>query len=585
MQSPNGSDVCTMAGHSRSISCLATYVALLLHDSCAVHTMYIVMPWDTLRQAWQLSSGFWISPSRHRQAARLLVAALVGMAIASTLLQVHMSFVSKEMMTAMSERDRDRFWSSVVSFLGVLVVAIPLFTAYRYLQDTLTIRWRLWLTNLLLRRYFAHRAFYRLRLSRKEIDNPDQRIADDIANLVGFAGVLYHISPTMSATLIVYAMSGTFVALSVFARHLASLGSHRFKLEADFRYSLVHVSENAESIAFYAGERAEHGVCVGRLDKNAFRYVILVLPCIVIAPIYFTGGVDFGVVSQANLAFQTLMRSMGTIVEELNNISSYAARTTRLCAMWTAINEDDEHAGECIAVEEQTHAGDRLIQLADVTVCVPRAGTCLIDSLNFTIRKRQSLLVVGDSGVGKSSLLRVLAGLWRRGSGTIRLGITMREAMFLPQRPYLILGTLRQQVLYPNAKSAEFSDQDIRSAMAVVRIESLIDRFDGLDSKRDWQQVLSLGEQQRLAMARLILQRPTFALLDESSSALDVAAQDRFYRWLVAQRDIAFISVGHRPSLVAFHERVLELYGPTEACPRPTWRIFSRQEYMSSMPK
>lgn len=205
------------------------------------------MPWDTLRQAWQLSSGFWISPSRHRQAARLLVAALVGMAIASTLLQVHMSFVSKEMMTAMSERDRDRFWSSVVSFLGVLVVAIPLFTAYRYLQDTLTIRWRLWLTNLLLRRYFAHRAFYRLRLSRKEIDNPDQRIADDvnsftsdsvrlavtfankIANLVGFAGVLYHISPTMSATLIVYAMSGTFVALSVFARHLASLGSHRFK--------------------------------------------------------------------------------------------------------------------------------------------------------------------------------------------------------------------------------------------------------------------------------------------------------------------------------------------------------------------
>lgn len=136
-----------------------------------------------------------------------------------------------------------------------------------------------------------------------------------------------------------------------------------------------------------------------------------------IAPIYFTGGVDFGVVSQANLAFQTLMRSvcgveivsivsptcpryyrsMGTIVEELNNISSYAARTTRLCAMWTAINEDDEHAGECIAVEEQTHAGDRLIQLADVTVCVPRAGTCLIDSLNFTIRKRQSLLVVGGT--------------------------------------------------------------------------------------------------------------------------------------------------------------------------------------------
>jgi vitamin B12/bleomycin/antimicrobial peptide transport system ATP-binding/permease protein len=337
------------------------------------------------------------------------------------------------------------------------------------------------------------------------------------------------------------------------------------------------VRDNAESIAFYRGERREHADLLMRLIRalrntvsiiawnrnlgfftNSYNYAALVLPTVIVAPLYMRGEIQFGVVTQAGGAFAQVLAAVSLIITQFEQLSDYVANAQRLGILWENLDEFDAEE-ERITKESELEIDEdsRIIRLTDLTVITPRGERELVRNLSFELRRRQSLLIMGPSGSGKSSLLRTIAGLWPSGKGTIERP-PLSELMFLPQRPYMVEGTLREQLLYPYPQQ-KISDDDIRKMVDEVNLSDVFGRVSGnLDSQVDWGNVLSIGEQQRVAFARVLLRKPRYAFLDEASSALDEENEERMYR-LVLESGIGFISVGHRTTLLGYHERVLDL--------------------------
>lgn len=545
------------------------------------------------KRFWALASPYWRQDEKWK--AWGLLALLVILLLGQTRFAVLFIEQSGEFTSALAARDEERFWSAIKVCLGLLAAAVPIYAFYYFVRDTLGIQWRRWLTNRFLDSYFSHRQFYELNAN-VGIDNPDQRVAEDIATftqrslyfllviigstlqLVAFSTVLWSISRELVYFLVFYASAGTLIVIFVFGQRLMNLNFNQLRREADFRFSLVRVRENAESIAFYRGEEQElkqvrrrFGAAFDnfrRLIRNqlslnffqhAYNLLTLVIPSAIIASRVLSGELEVGRAVQAAGAFAAVLSAISLIVENFEGLSRFAAGVDRLDTLARFLpgqTASQTAAGSVIRSVEAPH-----LALEEVTLHTPNYERVLVRNLSLTVAPGEGLMIVGESGSGKSSLLRAIAGLWYAGSGTI-FRPPPGDVLFLPQQPYMLLGTLRSQLLYPNRELA-VSDNELLDLLARVNLADLADRFGGLDVERDWHKVLSIGEQQRLAFARLLLTRPRFAILDEATSALDSANEASLYRQLT-EIDTTLVSVGHRAAILQFHTRVLELTGDSD---------------------
>ncbi|MFM7236748.1 MAG: ABC transporter ATP-binding protein/permease [Cyanobium sp.] len=548
--------------------------------------------------------AFWSFRGRLRQGRWvpwLLLGAIILLILVINGINVGISYIARNIDNALVAYQKDEFWKIVAIYAFCLVLALPIRAIQSYLVPKLGLLWRQWLTGKLITNYLSDRSYYVLNPNDEtieEIDNPDQRISQDtdsftaqslgftvgvfeaLLTFFSFIIVLWTISSRLALVLLAYSVIGTGLIV-IAGRRLVFLRNQQLKLEANFRYGLVHIRDNAEAIAFYQGEQVELEEAERRLGgairnydrliiweamisviQRSYDYFSRFLPWLVIAPLYFAKSVDFGVFGQAGIAFSQVFFSVSFIVNNIEQLAQFSASISRLEAFQSKVNAISSEAAQKADLsagspEACAPAVDAIV-VNDVDLVPPRSQRTLIRDLSLTVDSRQRLLVVGPSGCGKTSFLRLLSGLWPATTGSVQRPPTS-ELMFIPQKPYMLLGSLREQLCYPQPPE-RFSDSQLRHALEEVRLPELVSRYPDLGVKEDWPRLLSLGEQQRLAFARLLLNSPRFVVLDEATSALDVATEKRLYELLVA-RDLAFVSVGHRPTLTAYHNTVLELDG------------------------
>jgi putative ATP-binding cassette transporter len=422
------------------------------------------------------------------------------------------------------------------------------------------------------------------------VDNPDQRISEDvnsfsngalsnsmavlqaIVTTATFFGILWEISRWLAVSLVGYSLAGTWLAVLI-GRLLVVINFNQQRYEADYRFALVHARDNAEAIALYNGAPDETNQLRRRFAKviDNFRLLILwqrhltlftaaydnaagLVPYFVLAGAYFSGRFGLGEFTQAAYAFSLLQGSLSLVVDQFQALTDYASVVNRLAAFEEFCENIASQRGDDRRQIEVAEDPAR-VALENITLATPDWTRVLQRHVSFAVADGDALLLTGPTGAGKTSLMRAVAGLWNFGSGRI-LRPPPDEIMFMPQKPYLILGSIGQQIRYPRASGV--SDQTVMEVLREVDLAHLPEQFGGLDAELNWADVLSGGEQQRLAFARLLLNRSRFAILDEATSALDVASEERLYSRL-ACLPTAFISIGHRPSLRKFHKREIEL--------------------------
>jgi ABC-type uncharacterized transport system fused permease/ATPase subunit len=618
-------------------------------------------------------------------AAKRLLAGVLVLTLANSGISVLFSYLGKDFWNALSDvSDTSVFYDVLTKYVGALIVGAPVVTLYKYQREQLAVHWREWMTARTFDLYSNHRVYYNLP---DVIDNPDQRITEDVRSftsfslsllitvltsvidLCSFSVILWSIYPQLFIAIILYATFGTIVT-TYLGRSLIPLNFAQLRFEADLRYSLVRIRDNAESIAFYAGEDIEGQFVEKNLEKtmqnrrflnaaqrnlefftNAYRYLVQILPIAVVAPRYFAGEVGLGVISQSAGAFNHILGDLSIIVNQFEQLSSFSAGIERLSSFYDAMKTvntttadatmpaievptetemisrntslsfsdtatthvDKEHFGT-INLQRWETSRRLALDISDLDLVTPDRKRVLIRNLNLQLPENQHLLIVGNSGAGKSSLLRAIAGLWTAGNGSI--GRPADETVyFLPQRPYCMIGTLKDQLLYPslsfrseaeimttdhsktfgnNAPDAEnriipkshwlkqtLTDADLLEILKQVDLLDVATRAGdgdpvlGLYASLDWSNILSLGEQQRLAFGRVLVNRPRLVIVDEATSALDIEAEARMYGLLqsmargnsvddgntLSGSSLTYISVGHRPSLLTFHDQKLRLGG------------------------
>ncbi|MBO1347340.1 MAG: ABC transporter ATP-binding protein/permease [Hormoscilla sp. GUM202] len=555
--------------------------------------------WQLWKKFLAIAKPYWFS--EEKWGARGILALLLLLSLSVSGLNVLISFVGRIFQNALVEKNPEEFWKYLFIYAGVFVVGTPIVVIYRYTRDKLGLYWREWLTKSFLNKYLQNRAYYEINAT-KTIDNPDQRISQDIRsftvtslgfllvilssliNLISFTGILWSISIPLTVVLVGYSILGTVVTV-LFGRRLIGLNFNQLRREADFRYGLVHVRDHAEAIAFYRGEEQEGMQLKARFTEvignfnaligwqrnldfftTAYDYFIIILPSVVVAPMYFAGEIDFGAISQAGFAFSQVLGALSIVVSQFEQISAFAAGINRLSVFTDTLEAQTarKQIERTIDLRE-----DSQLSLEHITLETPNHKTLVAD-LSVEVPFGTGMLIVGHSGVGKSSLLRAIAGLWNSGTGLL-VRPPLDEILFLPQRPYMILGTLRDQLLYPQTDRT-LPDVELQAVLERVNLADLAERLGGFDTELDWDDVLSLGEQQRLAFARLLLTKPDYAILDEATSALDLQNEASLYQQL-QESATTYISVGHRASLLKYHQLVLELEGDRG------WRVMSAAEY------
>ena len=546
-----------------------------------------------LKRFWSLAKQYWLG--NEKKGALGLLALLFVLLIAYTQLSVLLNQQQGNIISTLSAKNAEDFSNTIKTFFIILVLYVPLFAGFRYIQGILGNYWRKWLTNSFLDRYFSQRAFYELGNFKSDIDNPDQRIAEDIKGftvdslsfllaivssifqVIAFSVALWQISHTLVYILLIYSVFGTLIVLGVFGRKLVKINFAQIKKEANFRFGLVRIRENSESIAFYQGENQESQNLKRKFNEafrnynllvrweeiylglftHAYDFFPYVLPALVVAPQVLAGELQVGKVTEAIGAFAIIFRSLNFVVERFQSLTAFAASVDRLATLREYLDNPkivvDRDTLECptiFTIEE-----DRLF-LNNLTLQTPNYQKTLVGNLSVHLQPGKGLLIMGASGCGKSSLLRAIAGLWNSGTGTIYRP-ELSQMLFLPQKPYMILGTLREQLIYPHDE-LDISNLELNEALKAVNLADLAERFAGFEVEKDWEEVLSLGEQQRLAFARILINKPNYVVLDEATSALDINNESSLYQYLL-DTNTTFVSVGHRPSLVKYHSLLLEI--------------------------
>ena len=560
---------------------------------------------------WRLAKPYWTSDQKLVAYGLLTVALLLSGSIKAG--NVVFSYISRDMMTALAERSGPVFFHKMLLVIIYNVGSAPVYAIAGYVAAKLMINWRQWLTEQFLDKSFHDRAFYRISAD-ASIDNPDQRVSEDLHTFANFTVsfvlqvlegmvtaasflvVLWLISPMLVAVLVVCVGAGSLLTI-VIGRPLIGINFEQRRREADFRYALVGLRDNAEAIALYGGERREQGELLVRLlaaiknfnlmivwQRNlafftyTYDFLLPLLPYFILAPSFFAGKIEFGKITQASAAFITLRSSLSIIIDQFNSLSSFAAVIERLGGYLEASERGQlpPAAPADVLPPPDTIAPDVETQIETVeasrfaierlTLNTPDHRKTLVRAMSFEVAAGEGLLIVGGSGVGKTSMLRAIAGLWRSGSGRI-IRPPLVDMMFLPQRPYMVLGSLHDQLCYPHA--GEVTEQELFAILKLVNLEDLPERLGGFDAEVKWDDLLSLGEQQQIAFTRLLFNHPEYAFLDEATSALDPGNEALLYNCLNSA-GINVVSVGDRQRLSRYHHKVLELLGDGN------WRISSR---------
>ena len=533
----------------------------------------------------------------------LMLGVIVLMLLTVNGINAGIGFIARDLTNALVAKQEEGFYRILIIYACCFVVALPIRTAQIFFTLKLGLVWRDWLSRSLIGDYMRNRAYYVLNPNDEQatdLDNPDQRITDDTRSftsqslqftlgifdaLLTFSLnilILWSISQKLTFSLFAYAIVST--TILVFAgRRLVKINYDQLRYEADFRYGLVHIRNNAESIAFYSGEEPEQQETARRLGSVVRNFNLLIIwqviisamqrsvgyagvffPYLVMAGPYFSGDIDYGRFIQAGFAFNMVEGSLLFVVNRIDELAQFTAGVGRLEGFQSKVEQVSREASP----DRITSRDAIVVRHADLTP--PGGEQPILRDLSLSIGEADRLLVVGPSGCGKTSLLRMISGLWMPTRGVVERPET-GELLFIPQKPYMLLGSLREQLCYPTDEG-RFSDDQLRHVLDEVNLSTLSTRYPDLDVKQDWPRILSLGEQQRLAFGRLLLNAPRFVVLDEATSALDVATEDHLYA-LLRQRELAVISIGHRPTLKDYHDTVLELSGDGG------WRLLPATSY------
>ncbi|MGO9928155.1 MAG: ABC transporter ATP-binding protein/permease [Mycobacterium sp.] len=599
-------------------------IAWVISAVCLIAVLLVfryLTPWG--RQFWRITRGYFVGA--HSVRVWLMLGVLLLSVLLSVRLMVLLSYQGNDLYTAVQKAVQGvaagndsvkqsgihGFWMSIVIFSVLAVLYVIRFMIDIYLTQRFIIAWRMWLTAHLTDDWLNGRAYYRDLFIDNTIDNPDQRIQQDIdiftanaggtpnvpsngtgstllfgavnavASVISFAAILWHLSGNlylfgleipraMFWTFLVYVLVATVVAIWL-GHPLIRLSFDNERLNAAFRYALVRLRDAAEAVGFYRGERVERAQLWRRFTPIIDNYrkfvrrtiifngwnwsvsqAIVPLPWVIQAPRLFAGRIDFGDVGQSATAFGNIQDSLSFF---RNNYDAFAAFRAAIIRLYGLVDANAQ--GRALPTILVKPSEEATIELRDVEVRTP-GGDRLIDPLDVQLDDGDTLVITGRSGAGKTTLLRSLAELWPYASGTLCRPDGDNATMFLSQLPYVPLGSLRTVVCYPNSPD-DVSDTELRDVLTKVALAPLIGR---LDQEQDWARVLSPGEQQRVAFARILLTKPKAVFLDEATSALDVGLEFALYQLLRNELpDCVVVSVSHRPAVEQHHEHELQLLG------------------------
>jgi putative ATP-binding cassette transporter len=564
---------------------------------------------NAMRDAWRLAKPYWMS--EEKWSARGLLLAVVALNLGNVYISVRINAWNNAFYNALQKLDGAEFFRQLGVFCILAAAFIVMAVYAQYLSQMLQIRWRRWLTRRYLGAWLADRSYYHLEL-KSATDNPDQRISEDlnqftsyvltlslglltaVVSLGSFLGILWGLSGPANIPLgtwgnlyipaylvwaaLLYAGAGTWLTIKI-GRPLVPLNFDQQRLEANFRFSLVRLRENAESVALYRGEAMELGVFQERFRSvfenfwqimkrqkrlswftSGYAQIAVIFPVVVVAPRYFAKQISLGGLMQVVGAFSAVQNSLSFIISSYTSIAAWQAVTERLSGFEERLS----------AIQRATHEPQELVirreesgvAVDGVDLDLPN-GTPLLRGVAFASEPGAAVLINGPTGAGKSTLLRALAGIWPYGRGEIRLA--KGRILFVPQRPYLPLGTLAAVLRYPGGDNDSLPSTTLAAVLNKVGLGALMSE---LDAVHDWSQRLSPGEQQRLAFARIFLTKPALVFLDEVTSALDERSEAELYGLLrTASWRPTIVSVGHRSTLRSFHDQVLEMADFRETVP------------------